>query len=325
MPTRTTTIADACDAETSLTRFHRVIEADAAWFEGREHLRKWLFMDRKIAAGTMADMNFYGFDGGPHVGKFFDWLRNFKYPDYLPAETVEHLCSVSIARDRDCLERLGQPVNMESVANVARVNAQDFLFQRLYPVPERQAVRRILDFGAGHGRTANLAFAAAATETMAVVDGIPGPYLTQRAYHTGLDLRLADYIDFRDAGEEFEFAAVAESHDVVHIPTWRMDLLPSDWFDMVCCVQVLKELPLETVFYALRHFARVLKPGGALYIRDHNQYHNPNHIPMPEDPLVAPYGFTLEFRPHLRDNIDTHGLPRVWRKVDLETYLGPVD
>lgn len=317
------TITEACDAQRGLSRFLQTVEADSPWLVQREYLRQWLFMDRRIAAGAMADMNFYGFDGAAHVAKFFNWARGFTYPDYLPEKTVEELSALSAARDRECLERLGQTTLPNAVENVARVNAQDFLLQRLYPVPERQAVRRILDFGGGHGRMANLAFATQTTDMMAVVDGIPGPYLTQRAYFTGLGLRLADYIDTKDSPEGFQFGALAQSHDMIHLPIWRMDLLPSDWFDLVCCVQVLKEVPLRLLLYALSEFARVLKPGGALYIRDHNQYHNPNHMPMPEDSLVAPFGFTLEFRPHLRDHRDLHGLPRIWRKVDLETYLGP--
>ena len=40
--------------------------------------------------------------------------------------------------------------------------------------------------------------------------------------------------------------------------------LPDNYFDVVCSVSVLEELPIEAVCDILKHAARLLKPGGAL-------------------------------------------------------------
>jgi SAM-dependent methyltransferase len=197
-------------------------------------------------------------------------------------------------------------------------NAQDYLLQRFYPVPDRHRPRVLLDFGAGHGRMANLAFRLddSVTETMIAVDGIPAPYLVQRAYYTGLGLTVADYLDDRAAGREFDVAKQQVDRDVVHLPTWRLDLVPNRSVDLVCCIQVLKELPRRLVVNVLEQFSRVVKPGGAIYVRDHVLQHHPNMMPI--DQLLLANGFVREFAPHVRDQADIHGLPRVWRRLDPE-------
>ena len=172
---------------------------------------------------------------------------------------------------------------------------------------------------------ANLAFGApdTVTELMVAIDGIPGSYLTQRAYYHGLGLTVSDYIDIADTGRNFIFAEEASKSQVLHIPTWRMDLLPNGYFDLVICVQVLKEIPRRLLVRVIKEFARVLKPGGSVYIRDHLQFHNPNHMPV--DELLKTSGFILEFQPHVRDRVEIHGVPRVWRKIDPELYFLATD
>jgi len=79
-------------------------------------------------------------------------------------------------------------------------------------------------------------------------------------------------------------------------------------------VQVLRELAKEMLLHALNFFARSIKTGGALYIRDHIGFHNVNQTDL--DSLLRSFGFVLEWQPHVTDRVDVHGIPRIWRKAD---------
>lgn len=307
------------DADAELALFHAALDAAALDEDGRDHLSRWLFADLLAARNTRGEMNFYGFEGAEHVWKFFCWIMSTRFADFLDPDRVAELAQRSAERDQAAFARLGAERPFERLLNVGRYNAQDFLFQRAYAVPDRYRVRRHLEFGGGHGRGANLAFGADASEIefLTMVDAIPGPYLTQRAYMSALDLDMVDAIE--DPHGPLDVPAIADAHDVLHLPTWRMSELPDDFYDMVSVVQVLKELPRKVCMEVIPEFARVLKPGGALYIRDHVQFHNPNHLPM--DQLLSAAGFVLEYAPHVHDRVEVHGLPRIWRKIDRRLYL----
>ncbi|HEY1614805.1 MAG TPA: class I SAM-dependent methyltransferase [Rhizomicrobium sp.] len=306
------------DSQAELKKFLEVVERDKASHIADQALLHWLFVDRLHARNERVEMNFYGFDGRSHLKKFFQWQRKTEMADFLPAQLVDPLIKRSCERDTQCLARLDLSVPDKIVESIARYNAQDFVFQRAYPLPEAMRPRVVLDFGAGFGRMANLAFGAGASDVqlLIAVDAIPGPYLTQKVYYEGLGLEVAEYID---ASPAFDFRRESARHQLIHIPTWRLDLIPDNSVDLVCCVQVLKELPGEVLIFALRHFSRILKARGAIYIRDHEQYHHPNQMPVNE--LLLSSGFALEFRPMLHDRVEIHGLPRIWRKFDSKLYL----
>lgn len=304
-----------------LERFTAIAERDAQRLNIPDSLRRWLFVDRLYARGQRKEMNFYGYEGPDHLVKYLSWISNFNYPDYFPAPLRDSLVKVSVDQDSRCLARLGLQLPLAVLDTIGKYNAQDYILQRFYPVPEEQRLNRILDFGAGHGRAANLAFFAPdnTTELLVSVDGIPASYLTQRLYYSCLDLKFQDYIDAADDSASFDFHQAAEENQLIHIPTWRMDVLPSDYFDLVSCVQVLKEIPRRLLCAVIDDFARILKPGGALYIRDHLQFHDPSHMPI--DELLMTSGFVLEFRPNVKDRRAIHGVPRIWRKYDRQLYL----
>jgi SAM-dependent methyltransferase len=309
------------DEETSNSRFAAALEADSDRIGEQSWLRRWLLADAQIARGEKGEMSFYKYEGPSHLRKFFAYLRGFKFEDYFDETLVSKLADISIERDLRCAERLDVSIPDSWVRTIGRYNAQDYILQRFYPVPLRQQVETLLDFGAGHGRMSNLAFGApnSKVKRYIAVDAIPATYLTQRAYFFGLGLDSADYIDEIATHGRFSFEEQAASHSVLHLPTWRLDLIPSQSVDMVCCVQVLKELPRRLIPHAIEHFARVLKPGGALYIRDHTQFHDPSHMPM--DEILTTSGFSLEFRANIHDRKELHGLPRIWRRFDPSLYL----
>lgn len=311
------------EQEHSNALFQRVLKADRAHHIEDDYLTRWLFVDRLYARGQRKEMSFYDYLGPIHVDRFMRWIQNTPYPDWLGPRATD-LAEISVKRDLDCLEELGvERAPGLKLEQIARYNAQDYLLQRAYETPDRMKPRTILDFGAGHGRQANLAFSDEdhVTETMIAIDGIPGSYLTQRAYYEGLELRSADYLDYAGSGRMFDVEALAADHDVVHLPTWRFDLVPDDCVDLAIAVQVFKELPRQLVIYVLKELGRVVKPGGALYVRDHLQNHNPNHMPI--DQLLLANGFVLEHAPQVRDRHEIHGLPRIWRKIDPSLYFDP--
>jgi hypothetical protein len=42
---------------------------------------------------------------------------------------------------------------------------------------------------------------------------------------------------------------------------------------------------------------------------------------MPQDEVLLASGFALEFRPQVRDRVDIHGIPRIWRRFDPSLYF----
>jgi hypothetical protein len=93
---------------------------------------------------------------------------------------------------------------------------------------------------------------------------------------------------------------------------------------MVLCVQVLPEINEQLVIHMLDNFRRCLKPGGALFVRDHETAWQPAHL-LKLNELLPKFGFELEFRPYVVDTHpslysghdfppDIHGVPSIWRK-----------
>lgn len=315
------TVKKRLGPEFSMGMFREAAELDRDLLHD-EHLTRWLFADALHARGERREMSFYEYVGPPHVKRYMRWIQGFPYRDWFP-DQVAPLAAISEARDRAALEAIGVDPGQTKLDAIGQYNAEDYLLQRFYPVPDRMKPRTILDFGAGHGRQANLAFhdGDSVTETMIAIDGIPGSYLTQRAYYAALGLSCADYIEARTRGHDFDVAERATDHDVIHLPTWRFDLVPDESVDLALLVQVIKELPRPLVVHVLKEFARVLKPGGAVYVRDHVQGHSPNHMPI--DQLLMANGFVLEFAPAVQDRTEIHGLPRIWRKLDPTMYFEP--
>lgn len=289
-----------------------------------EYFSRWLFAERLHARGARAHMGFSAYEGTGHIAKFFNWHTFANYADYFCPEQIGPLQAASVAADLKVYDAYGLENENGIVQKVGRYNAQDFLLMRGYAVPERNRVRVQLDFGAGHGRLANLAFnapnGADRLKTYIAVEAIPSTYFTQLAYFRALDLKTWEYLEHCDEDLTSDtLAAAIEAYDVVHLPTWRHDLLPDGCVDMVTCVQVLKELPGPLVNAIIPIFARLTHETGAIYIRDHQQFHNPNHMPI--DLLLQTNGFALEFAPQLIDRTELHGMPRIWRKVNPAHFI----
>jgi SAM-dependent methyltransferase len=249
--------------------------------------------------------NFFEYSGPEDLITWFRWIRS-PMPNYLPEEMMAPLMAESIERDREIFNLHNIPQNDGHFDSYAILNAQDYLFTHLYPTPDRQSIKNVLDFGAGYGRHSNLFSRYVESLTYLAVDAIPLSYCLQNFSLQQMELPFYEYVGSAD-----EFEISDDAPGLYHLPTWRTDLLPENYFDVILCTQVLPELSPQLVSFIIMQFVKTLKSGGMLYIRDHEDRFNPSNINIAF--LLAKAGFTLEFRPWVTDGDDIHGIPRIWR------------
>jgi len=241
-----------------------------------------------------------------------NWFRA-DFPDYFPSSLTSGLLRTSRENDQKIIGELALSYDFTNYdRRVGINNVHDFIFPNLYPVPERNTIKNVIDFGAGYGRQANLFTSKIEDCIYTAVDAIPNSYCLQNLYFSHLNKPLYDYID-----DPQNFKIENHKKGIYHLPTWRKDLLPDNFYDLVMCVQVLPELNSKLVSTMMLEFHRALKPGGILYLRDHASTWKPAGK-MNVGEFLADNGFVLEFQPHIINDKDLHGTPRIWRKIDPE-------
>ena len=261
---------------------------------------------------------YHNYNGPEDLLRWFEWTR--PYPHYLPREQIKPLAQLSETKNREILRAITPRGGEYDFHYVDEYNATDYLFQNCYPVPQRMKIQHILDFGAGYGRQITLWSQLHPDLVYVGMDAIELPYCLQHYYYSHFAPLLREYVE---APDDFVIEA---SPGIYHLPTWRTDLLPDNLFDMVICVHVLQEINEQLVRHMIKVFHRCLKPGGALYIRDHDLVWQPAHN-LNLNELLPEQGFALEFRPYVADSPyalhrghdfppDVHGIPRIWRKRD---------
>lgn len=273
----------------------------------------WAYQDdRKRKNDKYEDSNndFDTYNGPNDLLLWFNWLKNENSRSFIPKEHLDPLVEKMEKIDRKILSDLGLKYEENYYENIGVNSASDYLFQNAYIVPERRVVKNILDFGAGYGRQA-LMWSQNPEILYCGVDAIPKSYLLQNLYYSKLNCPFYDYMDDPD-----NFKIDHNKKGIYHLPTWRLDLIESESFDLVSCVQVINELSYSLTVNVIKEFKRILKPGGALYIRDHENHKMVHGKSI--DSLLLRSGFVLEYRPHISDSIDCHGVPRIWRKIDPE-------
>jgi SAM-dependent methyltransferase len=240
------------------------------------------------------------------VLRFFEQPYTHPYPGF--SDYVRGLIERHKTFDRSMLRTLGiYGEDLEAdIETYAHYTSEDFVFQTMIPMPRRRQVRRILDYGAGNGRQLSQ-WAHEDIERYVAVDAIPFSYCVQNAIFGASGKELDDYVWTPD-----DFIVDGGSALVKHLPAWRHDLLPNDYFDLVITIMVLPELHPKLIYHLLALVQRVLKPGGAFYIRDWDNSNRHNNLRLTE--LISSFGFVLEYRPHLDAGRDVYGIPRLWRK-----------
>src|SRR5215472_5264327 len=267
------------------------------------------------AANWLYDRDYAIYKSPQDLIRWFEWFRPEECAHYLAEERISLLTDESESHSR----RILSPIlsGEYKYRHVDEYNAVDFLLQNLYPVPERMRPKRVLDFGAGYGRQMNL-WSRVHNLTYVAVDAVELSYALQSFYLNQFGLPVWEYADGSTT-------SIGATPGIYHYPTWRCDLLPDAFFDLVICTHVLVELPAKMVHSAIQTFRRCVRPGGAVYIRDHGLAIQYNYIDI--DAVLSRNGFTLEFRPYVLDKMwwiqhqadippDIAGIPRIFRRID---------
>jgi len=187
---------------------------------------------------------------------------------------------------------------------ISHYTAIDYKFQNI----TGKDISNILDFGSGIGRQA-FHWCSQAGINFVSVDATESLYLLQnKVYSLLFPDKLREY--FYEPQRFLQDNFFASRDTLYHLPTWRLDLLPDKYFDMITCVQVLQEISKETLHYVLSQFRRIIKKGGFLYIRD-NEFWTPTHKIRVGRELFK-QGWELVFRYTGEEGKDIEGVPRLW-------------
>lgn len=276
----------------------------------------WEYQDKRIKRKVKYKENlpqdFYKFSGPNDIIEWMNWVKVVK-PNYFPSDIIDPLLIKSYDFDKKIIEKYNIPFDFSGyMGGIAMNNAQDFILANFYPMMHSNKNLKILDFGAGYGRQANLWSQHFDDNTIFIsIDAIPKSYCLQHFYYSNIDYPYYDYVVNKD------FSLNQLNKGIYHLPTWRFDLIPDNFFDKIIVVQVLQELNETLAKYVIKQFHRVLNKNGVLYIRDHKHMWRPTHK-LNIDNFIKNSGFTLEFEAHIVDKKDLHGIPRIYRKTNPE-------
>jgi len=283
----------------------------------QDWMTSWAYQDKhkyeKDLTGKDAFYDFEAFNGPQDLAAWMDWGK-LPRPNYFPESILEPLIERSLQFDKRVIKTHNIEFNFDGyLEGIAKNNAQDYILANAYPMAGPTYARRVLDFGSGSGRQATLWNQMEDEGLVFIsVDGIPKSYCVQHFKYSNFDRPFYEYVV-----DDSAFKLDDNSRGIYHLPTWRLDLIPDNYLDRILAVQVLKELSEELVTHVCEQFRRVLKPTGALYIRDHKNIWNPVSD-LDIDQYLLEHGFTKEFEPHVIDRVEFHGLPRIFRKTNPE-------
>ena len=268
--------------------------------------RKWMWAHRKPGRAEYHEQ----FNGPAEIVEWMATGVGAERGGYIPEARRAELIQESWQFDKRVFDALREGIQeADYLRYIGSWNADDFAWATCYPVPPRQRVRTVLDFGAGYGRQLNLWSQHVSDLRYIAVDVIRKPYLAQAAYFQFFDLPFQEYVI-----DPSGFVIGADA-GIYHVPAWRWDLVPDNSIDLILAVMVLPEVHSETLYRVLDQFKRVMKPSGALFIRDHGLVVKSANTEDVASALIK-RSFAIEFRPHAIDDVEIRGVPRVWRKRD---------
>lgn len=291
--------------------FKKVITADRPFY--KDWIVRWDYQDkrrkRKVKYDDGLPKDFYSYAGARDLENWINWIISAEKPNYLKQSEIEDNARRSWGFDKKIFEKAGFKVDERKyISNVGTYNAQDYFFTNLLPSPTESKPVKILDFGAGFGRQINLLHQSGHEIIYVGMDAIPKPYCLQHFYYSETGMLCQEYLLNRS-----DFNLENAGTGIHHLPTWRWDLLPDNYFDRIYLVQVMQELNPNLVKELIKTMDRVMKPGGALYIRDDSAHFRPVHRLNTRE-LLSKWGFILEYEHHALHGVELHGIPRIWRK-----------
>lgn len=196
-----------------------------------------------------------------------------------------------------------------------------FKFHDLYSLPDVYYLTRtlgripssVIDIGAGWGRM-GLAWSALDVKSIGITDSIEQPYFVQFQYLSaipGIQLRES-FLD--PLLKEKESSSLLNSKGITHFPLWEIRNIEDRSIEVVSAAQVLREVSREFVLFLFEELRRILVPGGLFYVRDNDHEYRTScmhNIKITE--TLEELGFSVVFQPSLRQGIDIHGIPRIFR------------
>ena len=280
-------------------RFREVIKEDKKYI--KPWMISWDYQEERIEHVKYPDnypSTFDTYEGIKDINKWMDWISKSEFKDNIDDDYIEPYINSSYFYD-DAIVKIKDFDKYSST--IGRYNAEDYLYTYLYNG------NKILDFGPGYGRQINLLSQFKDDLVYVGMDAILQSYCMQNLYYSKSKHRLVEYLDnnklkIYDPG-------------IYHIPTWRADILPKNYFDKILCVQVLQEINEDLVYYMLDVFRDVIRKDGILYIRDHGKNWKYSAHNLNIEKLLPKYGFELHLKVELKDKEEIHGIPRIWRKI----------
>ncbi len=291
--------------------FKKAFESDASFIES--WMVNWTYQDvrkkRKVNYKGDLPEDFYTFENPQDIVEWMNWLKTDK-PVAIQSDIINPLIEKSELFDRNFFKQFDLKFDFDGYQNgIARNNGQDYVLANILNQLNLSDTNRVLDFGSGYGRQANLWNQMNDENYVHIsVDAIPKSYCLQHLYYSSMVRPNFDYVIDKN-----NFKIDQYSKGIYHLPTWRMDLIPDNYLDKILVVQVLPELNEKLVKYIIKEFRRILKPNGLLYIRDHGNSWRPGNKLNIDKYILEEGGFSLEYKMHAIDRKDFHGIPRIFR------------
>lgn len=145
-------------------------------------------------------------------------------------------------------------------------NVYDFFYTNLINNPRNT----VADIGAGYARNSFL-FVENGSNYICI-DGVEKCYMMQTEVLNKLyGKRVIDYINNQDLTRNDISSLLSKNNMndpiILHIPTWRQDLIPDSCVDLSMFVYSLEEMPVKTARFCLNSAVRYTSEEGILYLR----------------------------------------------------------
>jgi hypothetical protein len=133
---------------------------------------------------------------------------------------------------------------------------------------------KILDIGPGAGRHMANAFLSSEYRNSIYVgiESIGLPYSLQNAVASYVwtqdkKVKFYEYIDYEFGRKNFPSIEAISPNSIVHLPLWKMDLIPKNYFDVILCNYILDEVPGDDFDRITNIIGNCLAPEGIVYCR----------------------------------------------------------
>ena len=205
------------------------------------------------------------------------------------------------------------------ISSTASVKAQDYGAIRTW-APDLPTHSVHVDIGPGLGANAIYSLHGLGA-SYGSFEAHPVSYEVQRRFFrviAGSELHYLDPIDCENFGLSGEGVAreiaAVDRYRIRHLPSWHAPLIPPASVDLVTATWVLNEVTPAGIIWLLHHVRRMLRIGGYFYVRD-SGLRKPLRHDLDYDRQVLAMGFESAGHLNIRNRIDMHGIPRIFRKT----------